>query len=291
MARGWDRWPSYTTSKPLKAKDGIASKSRKGAIGATWWSRRFVDILESFGMGARLTRGRSYARSGQVSSLVVSPGRVQAGVQGSRARPYLVELRLEPFTDAQWETAVGCMAGRALHAARLLAGEMPEEIEEDFAEAGLSLFPARTTDLATACSCPDWANPCKHVAATLYILAERFDEDPWAIFAWRGRERDALLGRMRELRSGGETGAEVAHEVFQPVPLPDPREEEGFAAWYGGAPDALAAAQRAVAEATEGLEGEGAPGRGSVPDLLGPSGLQVGGKDLAEWLRTAWASD
>ena len=182
---------------------GIRARSRKGEIGQTWWSRRFIAMLESFGFGPRLARGRTYARRGQVLDLEVRPGEVRAAVQGSRARPYRVRIAVPALHERDWARVERVMARRALFAARLLAGEMPREIEDAFAASRLSLFPASGRELASSCTCPDWAIPCKHVAAAFYILAEAFDTDPFLIFAWRGRSRDQLIARLRALRGSG----------------------------------------------------------------------------------------
>ena len=287
MARWWYGQPRYTPARPREAQGGIAAKSRRGAIGQTWWSRRFIAVLESFRMGARFDRGKRYARSGQVMNLKVAAGRVTASVQGTRARPYVVQLGLEPFSDSQWDDAVACMASQAVYAARLLAGEMPEQIEEVFEQAGLSLFPARPAELVTACSCPDWANPCKHLAATLFILAERFDQDPWEILAWRGRAREPLLEQMRSLRTGS-AGQDEGHgsaAALDSAPLPDAREPEAIADWYASEAGALETAQRAIAQAFAAGERGAEAG---LLDLLGPVGVEVDGRDLSAWLRPAW---
>jgi uncharacterized Zn finger protein len=185
----------------LPAKDGIRARSTRGDIGETWWSQRFIATLKEVADAGRLTRGRSYARSGQVMDLHVEPGAVTAKVQGSMPRPYAVTLRLTPFTDAEWARAEEALAGQALFLAALLAGEMPRDVEQAFAAAKLSLFPSKAKDLKSTCSCPDASNPCKHIAATYYILAEAFDTDPFLVLRWRGRDRDALLARLRELRA------------------------------------------------------------------------------------------
>src|SRR6266508_1999401 len=188
MAGSWDDWPP--PSRPRRVEGGIKARSRRGQIGESWWSGRFVAILESLGMGPRLGRGRAYARAGQVLDLGVTAGTVSARVQGSRARPYRVSIGLGRFGEADWARVESALAARALYSAKLLAGEMPLQIEEVFSSCGLSLFPERAQDLAMSCSCPDWAVPCKHIAATFYLLAEAFDADPFLILAWRGRARD-----------------------------------------------------------------------------------------------------
>jgi uncharacterized Zn finger protein len=181
--------------------DGIAAKTTRGAFGASWWGKRWIAALEQFGWGSRLQRGRSYARKGQVIRLDLAPGQVQARVQGSASTPYRVTLALPVLTDAQWAGVLDTLAEQAIFAAQLLAGEMPQEIEQAFAQAGAPLFPRAASDLATRCSCPDMANPCKHIAAVYYLLGERFDDDPFLIFELRGRTQAALLAALRERRT------------------------------------------------------------------------------------------
>jgi len=196
-----NNWNYYSQHRPRKVKDGIRAKSERGAIGATWWSKRWLNTLESFGMGTRLTRGRSYARQGQVRSIDIQPGVIKAKVQGSMPRPYNVTIELHPLTNSEWDHVADAMATQAIFAAKLLAGEMPTNIEEAFSTVKLSLFPTHVNDLHTKCSCPDWANPCKHIAAVYYILAEQFDEDPFLIFKLRGRTKEHIIRMLREKRA------------------------------------------------------------------------------------------
>ncbi|HYH83400.1 MAG TPA: SWIM zinc finger family protein [Longimicrobium sp.] len=195
----WWGWGEHGPRRA--AKNGIPARSQRGDIGESWWSKRFIEALQAVTDAGRLSRGRSYARTGQVMDLVVEPGRVTSRVQGSAPTPYAVSIALAPFTDAEWARAEDALAGEALFAAALLAGEMPRDVEQAFAAAGLTLFPTKPRELRTDCSCPDAANPCKHVAATYYILAEVFDTDPFLVLAWRGRPRERLLERLRELRA------------------------------------------------------------------------------------------
>jgi uncharacterized Zn finger protein len=183
-------------------EDGLKARSTRGGIGTSWWSRRFLDVLESFAIGGRLARGKTYARKGQVMSLEILAGRVTARVQGSRAEPYDVMIAFAPLTTAEWERVETALSEQALPCAKLLAGEVPTELEAIFAAAGSALFPTAVGDLQQVCSCPDWGVPCKHLAATFYLLGEAFDTDPFLILRWRGRERDELLTTLRILRSG-----------------------------------------------------------------------------------------
>ncbi|CAN5870142.1 hypothetical protein BH18ACT11_BH18ACT11_00010 [soil metagenome] len=149
-----------------------------------------------------------------------------AEVQGSRRNPYQVRIDLEPLEDAGWERVIDVLAGRALFAARLLSGEMPEDIEDAFSAAGARLFPERRGELRPDCSCPDPARVCKHTAAVHYILAERFDEDPFLLFRLRGRAADEVLQALRERR--GETGGP------SPEPAAPPLEEVLDRFWEAG---------------------------------------------------------
>ncbi len=122
-----DRWyppPSW----PRPVEDGLKARSTRGTIAQTWWSQRFVEVLEDIGLGSRLQRGRSYARKGQVISLDVDAGRAIAQVQGSRARPYRVRISLTAFGKAEWAQVERGLGEDAWYSARLLAGEMPEDI-------------------------------------------------------------------------------------------------------------------------------------------------------------------
>jgi uncharacterized Zn finger protein len=199
----WDDAPSA----PIAVEGGVKAKSKRGAIGEQWWSQRFISVLESYGMHGRLQRGRTYARRGQVIDFDLRIGKVTARVQGSRPAPYKVTIGVLPLTTAQWKVVEARLAGAALFRAKLLAGEMPAEIEDVFAECGTPLFPRSASDLDMHCSCPDWEVPCKHLAAVCYVLAEAFDEDPFALLAWRGRDKDELLATLRRTGTGSAAGA------------------------------------------------------------------------------------
>jgi uncharacterized Zn finger protein len=261
-------WRRERTGGPLPVEGGIRARSRRGDIGETWWSRRFIAILESFDLGSRLERGRSYARRGQVMDLEVSRGVVEARVQGSRPKPYRVRLGVETIAERDWARVERAMAARAVFAARLLAGEMPREIEEAFAACGLTLFPASARELSSACSCPDWASPCKHVAAVFYLLAESFDRDPFQVFAWRGRTREELLERLGALRASRRAPASPAPPPPEPPPAATP---ERF--WEAGPELEQVRVRPWSAEARE-----------AAIRQLGPIGIRAGRVDLAEVL-------
>ena len=265
-------WNSYSAAR-RRTVNGIKAKSTRGVIGESWWSQRFIAVLESFGMGTRLTRGRSYARSGQVLELAVRSGEVVARVQGSRAHPYSVVLEVDIFPATQWAKVEQVLVEDSVLLADLLAGRMPEEIESVFSYCGLTLFPTMR-EFDTDCSCPDWTNPCKHVAAACYILAERFDEDPFQLLAWRGRTKTELLRRIETLRDevAWAQPRDPAEDESGDLPLADLTEDF----WRSPAP--LPGPLHKVAGLPET----------NLLDQLGEMGVELGGQDLAELLRPAY---
>ncbi|AXH95532.1 SWIM zinc finger family protein [Ornithinimicrobium avium] len=255
----------YPPSRPRAVEGGIRARSARGAIARTWWGARFIEVLDSVVVGGRMQRGRTYARKGQVVSLEVDAGTVSAVVQGSRARPYRVRVGATTFGKAQWAQVERALADDAWYLARLLAGEMPEDIEEVFAGVGLSLFPSSADDLSMDCSCPDWSVPCKHLAATLYLLAESFDEDPFRILAWRGRTREDLLDNIGAA-AGGPPAADAREETDVPL-------EERLDTFYQLQGELPASAPAAVASLL-----------GQVPQVA----VRVRGRPLVELLGPAY---
>ena len=166
-----------------------------------WWSQRWLDLLDSYRFKKRLERARNYARQGNVLSIEFKGATVLARVQGSEAEPYKVSLSLDPFSDEQWGYVIETMSERAIFAAKLLAGEMPQNIEDVFTANGLSLFPFTLSDVHSKCSCPDKANPCKHIGAVYYQLGDRFSEDPFVLFQLRGSTKEKIISDLRQLRS------------------------------------------------------------------------------------------
>lgn len=206
----WQDWADRG-ARPIPVEGGLVARSERGAIGSTWWSRRFVAALEALSIGGRLSRGKTYARKGQVLTLTVRPGVVSATVQGSRPRPYQVTIGFAVLPDAAWQAVEAVLAAQALYRAQLLAGELPAELEGLFAEAGAPLFPRSARELSMRCTCPDAAVPCKHIAATFYLLAERLDDDPFELLLWRGRSRPDLLADL-----AGDAAADRSPDAAEP---------------------------------------------------------------------------
>lgn len=175
-----------------------------------WWAQRWVDVLESFGWRRRLERARNYVREGRVLEMEFDGEKVFAKVQGTADEPYDVDLSLDPFEEEQWGFVIEEMSQRAIFTAKLLAGEMPQNIEEAFTASGLSLFPFSKFDIHSRCSCPDPVNPCKHIGAVYYLLGDYFSQDPFILFQLRGQTKDSILESLRTFRSaaaGDEVGA------------------------------------------------------------------------------------
>ena len=185
------RW--YEAESPRTVRGGIKAQSKVGSFARSWWARKWIEVLESFDLDSRLARGKHYARRGQVISIDIQKGSVAALVQGSRSHPYKVSLGVKLIPAAAWKRAVTAMASEAGFSARLLNEEMPRDIERAFESVKVSLFPAGLKELDTHCTCPDWSNPCKHIAAVYYLLGEEFDRDPFLLFRLRGMDREELL--------------------------------------------------------------------------------------------------
>lgn len=241
----WRDFGYYPPSRPRAARGGIKAQTKGGTFGKSWWARRWIEVLESFNIGARLGRGRAYARRGQVLSIAIGKGTVSARVQGSRPEPYQVRIKVATLSRANWKRLAEALGRQALFAAKLLAGGMPEDIEKAFQAAGLSLFPVKSGDLQTDCSCPDWSNPCKHIAAVYYLLGEEFDRDPFLIFKLRGMGREGLIGLIGGAAApkGKGTPRKGTHAETESVgespAVPLPREPGAFWGQEGTGGDSL----------------------------------------------------
>jgi len=292
MAAYWDGYGNYEPTKPIEVKGGIKAKSKRGSFAQSWWAKRWIKTLESFNLGARLSRGKSYARKGQVTSIKIETGLVRAKVQGSSPKPYSVTIKVRTLTGSEWELLAEKIALKPIFAAKLLAGEMPEDIESIFKEIGISLFPETLDDLETDCSCPDWSNPCKHIAAVYYLLGEEFDRDPFLIFKLRGVDMDDFMSILEKgfvpetadqtaevlvLKERPDDQTKTAHKadisLISPGPLPlDPET-------FWGRPQG-----KTEEEETPSLEAHIPPVPATLPKRLGKFPFWSGEEDLLEVL-------
>lgn len=214
-------WSSFGRTRP--AAGGIKAQHKQ--FGTHWWSRRWLEALALLCDEGRLTRGRSYARRGQVVDLTIQGGEVRARVQGSSATPYRTLLIFTPWTAAEQAAVEELVSADAALTGALLGGDLPEAIEAALGERGLSLFPTRR-QVETHCSCPDWGDPCKHGAATYCLLTEEIDRDPWVLLALRGMDREAWLERLGLVAAEVEPPEPLDPETFWKAP-PLPRLEPG----------------------------------------------------------------
>ncbi|NEQ33531.1 MAG: hypothetical protein F6K04_21475 [Leptolyngbya sp. SIO4C5] len=190
----------------------------------TWWGQKFIAALEEISDSARLSRGRSYARNGKVLDFQIVDGTVTAQVRGS-VNPYFgvykeplyhTSIEFQPISKAKWAAVVALMASKASLISRLMLNEMPESIEDSFATLGLPFLPKSKQDFSTDCSCPDWSNPCKHIAGVHYLLAAQLDRDPFLLFELRGLSRQALQAELAKSPLGQALAEELIAQQQAP---------------------------------------------------------------------------
>ncbi len=199
----------YKPRVPLVVSGGIKAQSAQhGGSRRAWWVQRWYEMLESFGLGARLGRGRGYAAAGQVSELEIVPGEVVGVVQGMSEEPYTSRISCRQVTAVERSKILGHLRSMPMQIGRILAGDLPVEVEEYFNDAGVPLFFGGREDVKTECSCPDWGNPCKHLVAVYYLLGEAVAHKPLLLLELRGVGREWLVEPDTGDASGGE------HSVF-----------------------------------------------------------------------------
>ena len=186
---------------PADRRPAAGARRRRRGFGLTWWGEAWVTALEQRARldPNRLPRGRGYARGGTVGELTIAPGEVRAAVQGRRVRPYQVRVRVRVLEAAEWDRVLDAIAAQIGHAAALLDGELLPEVADDVRSTGTDLLPG-PGELQPRCSCPDWADPCKHAAAVCYLVAGALDADPFSLLLLRGRRRDEVLAGLRARR-------------------------------------------------------------------------------------------
>ncbi len=206
----------YPKAQPRRPGPSAPRASGRSPFGSTWWGQAWVEALEQRARldTNRLPRGRSYARSGAVGALSLDAGRISAKVQGSRTNPYAVTVRVRTFDDDEWTAVLDALAGEIGHTAALLDGELSPGIASDVESIGLDLLPG-PGEIQPRCTCPDWADPCKHAAAVCYLVADELDRDPFGLLRLRGRSRDEVLAALRARRDG--PGAADRAIVTRPV--------------------------------------------------------------------------
>lgn len=170
----------------------------------TWWGDRFIKALEAFSDDGRLQRGRSYARGGKVKSFEIEQNKITAKVKGSinpyfgvyKEPTYNIAIEIKPIAKTSWNEAIQKLSSKASIVSRLLLNEVPENIEDSFSDLGLHLLPHSNKDFKTQCSCPDYANPCKHIAGVYYLVASQLDNNPFLLFELRGLSKAELQTKL-----------------------------------------------------------------------------------------------
>lgn len=217
----------------------------------TWWGKKFIEALEQFTDPGRLSRGRSYASGGKVKSFQIKDGLVTAKVRGS-VNPYFgvyteplytTTIEFQPISPAKWSAAIALIASKASLISRLLLNEIPDNIEDSFATLGLHLLPHNKKDFKSDCSCPDYSNPCKHIAGVHYLVAAELDRDPFLLFELRGLSKADLHKELVKSPLGMALSAELATQNALPTPSetfytkPETQSAESIANlrefWYG----------------------------------------------------------
>jgi len=192
----------------------------------TWWGETFLATIEQFTDKGRLSRGRSYANGRKVESFEVEGDRVTAHIKGS-VNPYygvyteplyVTTLEFEPISQAKWAAVIALMASKVSILSKLLVGEIPDNIEESFETLGLRLLPEKG-DFTGHCTCPDWSNPCKHIAGVYYLLAAEIDRDPLKLFELRGLAQEDLLAGLSDTPLGIAFSKELTAEAAPPEPV------------------------------------------------------------------------
>ncbi|MBN2444636.1 MAG: SWIM zinc finger family protein [Spirochaetales bacterium] len=169
-------------------------------ISKTWWGDVFMRALEQFLDDGRLKRGRSYCSEHRILSFEINDNYIKAKVRGNK-NPYFgvykeprytTQITLTTFSDAKWKKVIKKLSSHAAWISKLLMNEMPDNIEDAFREFNLHLLPQKSMDFNTNCSCPDYANPCKHIAGVYYRVASMLDTDPFLMFQLRGLSKETL---------------------------------------------------------------------------------------------------
>lgn len=196
-------------------------------ISRTWWGQKFITAIENITDAGRLRRGRSYARGKKVKSFNIKDGVVRAQVRGS-VNPYFgvhkeplykTTIEFQPISAAKWSAAIALIASKASLISRLLLNEIPDNIEDAFKQLNLNLLPGSRKDFTSSCSCPDWDNPCKHIAGVYYLVAAELDQNPFLLFELRGLSKDHLMKELAKSPLGKALSAELQLQQQTPQPV------------------------------------------------------------------------
>ena len=198
-----------------------------GEFSRTWWGNKFIAAIESFTDSARLGRGRSYARGGKILEFYVNKGKIEGLIRGS-VNPYFgvytepryqTEVEIKPIATKNWAQIIKSLSSNASFVSKLLLNEVPDNIEDSFLAVNQRLLPSNSKDFKTSCSCPDYSNPCKHIAGLCYRFAAELDEDPFLLFELRGLPKEKLYQELAKTPLGKALLAGLGTEKPTPVPV------------------------------------------------------------------------
>ncbi len=186
----------------------------------TWWGQSFLTALEQFTDSGRLSRGRSYANGRKIKHFEMDCEQVTAEVRGSvnpyygvyEEPTYTTTIEFDTISRAKWAAIIALMASKVSILSQLLVGEIPENVEESFEPLGVRLLPHAKDDFESHCDCPDWSNPCKHIAGVYYLVAAELDRDPLKLFELRGLSRENLHAELAKTPLGMALSAELMTE-------------------------------------------------------------------------------
>jgi len=196
MRGNWEFVSRWMDTKPKQVKHGIKAIHQKGQFCEEWWGKRWMEIIESYHLGERLARGKRYARAGQVTEINFLPGKIKAFVQGSMRNPYQVEISVKLWSKKEWDHFFTFIKSDPLLLSQMISGKLTPDLEKKLYSQGIDLFPAKYTDFTTDCSCPDWSNPCKHVAAVFFLITEYLDKNPLILFEIRGKDQSEIIENL-----------------------------------------------------------------------------------------------
>jgi uncharacterized Zn finger protein len=211
---------------PRKVRYGAKLTARDGSLPQHWATQRWMRLLEAAAEGAALTEGTEYAKIGQTRRLDIGAGFFEGPVQGRRRISYTTRVEIDVFASTQWDAIVEAMSDQALYTAKMLSGELPQNVEDLFAPFGLHLFPTDATDLRPTCTCGHPTPWCKHTLCLGILIADQLAADPFLVFTLRGMRGEELVERLRQRRqaasgnsSGGASAVYSPHLGVETTPL------------------------------------------------------------------------
>ncbi len=199
----------------------------KQSLRRSWWSHKFINALESYTEPGRLKRGRSYSSDYRLKSFDIDGGLVLARVRGSvnpyfgvtKEPTYVTTLEFQPISRSHWAAAIALIATKAGLISKLMMNEIPDNIEDSFSQINMNLLPQGVNDCKTSCSCPDYSNPCKHIAGLYYRVAQELDKDPFLLFQLRGLPKEALQQELSKSALGQALCGELDDQIAAAPPV------------------------------------------------------------------------